>query len=58
MPCGYSAIRDNNKAMAEAYGFIIDDLKGVEVRKALRNCVVPEIGKYIFETISESGGIA
>ena len=25
-----------------------------EIRKVLRNCVVPEIGKYIFEEITEN----
>ena len=29
--------------------------KTVEVRKVLRNCVEPEIGKYIFEQIT--GGV-
>jgi DNA (cytosine-5)-methyltransferase 1 len=47
----YTEIRDNSELMANAYGFDINDLKGVEVRKVLRNCVVPEIGKYIFEEI-------
>lgn len=49
----YTSIRDNTKAMAEAYGFDIENLKGVEVRKVLRNCVVPEMGRYIFEKITE-----
>ena len=50
----YDSIRDNNKAMAEAYGFDIDFLKrfDVDVRKILRNCVKPEIGKYIFEKVT------
>ena len=48
----YSAIRDNPKAMAERYGFDLTPYKKkVELRKVLRNCVVPEIGKYIFEEI-------
>ncbi|KKR11715.1 MAG: hypothetical protein UT41_C0007G0008 [Candidatus Wolfebacteria bacterium GW2011_GWC2_39_22] len=51
IPCEYTSIRDDNKVMAESYGFNIDDLKGVEVRKVLRNCVVPEIGKYILNKL-------
>lgn len=53
IPCDYTKIKDNSKIMADDYGFNIDDLKGVEVRKVLRNCVVPEIGKYIFEQINK-----
>ena len=49
--CEYTAIRDDNKAMAKIYGFDIDELQGVEVRKVLRNCVVPEIGEDIFNKI-------
>jgi hypothetical protein len=52
IPCEYTQIRDNNKEMAKMYGFNIEDLQGVEVGKVLRNCVVPEIGKYIFEKIT------
>lgn len=50
----YTDIRDNKEAMAEAYGFDIDFLKSfsVDVRKILRNCVKPEIGKYIFEKVT------
>ena len=51
IPCNYTKIRDDNKLMAEDYGFNIEDLQGVEVRKVLRNCVVPEIGLHIFEQI-------
>lgn len=51
----FMTLKDNNKSMAESYGFNIDDLRGggVDTRKVLRNCVVPEIGKYIFETITK-----
>ena len=50
----YTAIRDDNNAMEKAYGFDLRKYKGkIEIRKVLRNCVVPEIGKYIFEKISE-----
>ena len=51
IPCEYTAIMDDNKSMAELYGFNIAELQGVEIRKVLRNCVVPEIGKYIFEKL-------
>lgn len=54
IPCGYTKIRDDNNSMAKDYGFDIDDLKGVEIRKVLRNCVLPEIGKYIFETLNNT----
>lgn len=48
----YTAIRDDNNAMEKAYGFDLSKYKGkTEIRKVLRNCVVPEIGKYIFEQI-------
>nr|DAJ74738.1 MAG TPA: Cytosine specific methyltransferase [Caudoviricetes sp.] len=50
----YTSIRDNNYKMAELYGFDINTLKTgkVELRKILRNCVVPEIGKYILEQLT------
>ncbi len=48
----YTSIRDNSQKMAETYGFDLSKFKNVEVRKVLRNCVVPEIGKYIFEKIT------
>lgn len=50
----YDKIRDNSKKMAEIYGINIDILKGFnsyEKRQVLRNCVNPEIGKYIFEQV-------
>ena len=49
----YTDIRDNKNSMADAYGFDIETLKkhNVDVRKVLRNCVVPEVGKYIFDSI-------
>lgn len=54
MPRNYESMRSKPKLMAQAYGFDIEKLKGVEVRKVLRNCVVPEMGKYIFEKITET----
>lgn len=51
----YSSMRDNPKAMSEAYGYDLEFLKScnVECRIVLRNLVVPEIGKIIFEKIVE-----
>lgn len=49
----YAKIRDNIKAMASKYGYDLNILKtcNVDCRLVLRNTVVPEIGKYIFEQI-------
>ena len=49
----YSDIMDNIHAMAKAYGYDIDDLKGLDMRKALRNAVRPQDGLYIFEQITK-----
>ena len=48
-----NTIRDDVKAMAEAYGYNLDFLKpyNVDCKQVLRNLVVPEIGKNIFEQI-------
>lgn len=51
----YTAIRDNSREMQNAYGFDLSKhARTVEVRQVLRNCVVPEIGKYIFESLTKS----
>ena len=50
----FTAMRDKPKEMARIYGFDISLLKifsNYDRRKILRNCVKPEIGKYIFEQI-------
>lgn len=48
--CSYTDIRDNSQAMEKAYGFDLSKYKGTtEMRKTLRNCVKPEVGKFIFE---------
>ena len=48
----YTKIRDNIHSMEEAYGFDLSKYKGTtEIRKVLRNCVKPEVGKYILEQI-------
>ena len=55
----YTAIRDNPKAMAEQYGFDLTKYaKKTEIRKVLRNCVVPEIGKYIFDSVAGGAIVA
>lgn len=45
--------RDKKEHLAETMGIDINVLenKGFDVRKVLRNCVRPEIGKYIFDAI-------
>lgn len=50
----YTSIRDDAQAMADAYGYDMGILKtcGVECRLVLRNLVVPEIGKRIFDLIN------
>lgn len=49
----YTAIRNNINAMADAYGYDLKLLKScnLDCRLVLRNLVVPEIGKNIFEGI-------
>ena len=50
----FTAMRDKPKEMAKAYGIDINILKNFsnyDRRKILRNCVKPEIGKYIFEQV-------
>lgn len=48
--------RDKKEDLAKSMGYNLELLenKGVDVRKVLRNCVVPEIGKYIFETLTNN----
>lgn len=43
-------IMNNIKSMEQAYGFDLSKYK-INKQKVLRNCVKPEIGKYIFEQI-------
>ena len=51
-PSEYSQVESDVKGMQTLYGFdLYKYRKTVEVRKVLRNCVKPEIGKYIFEQI-------
>ena len=50
----FTEVRDKPKKMAELYGIdinILKDFSSYDKRKILRNCVKPEIGKYIFEQI-------
>ena len=49
----FTKLKDNNKEMEKILGFDLSTFK-IESklkRKILRNCVKPEIGKYIFEQI-------
>ena len=51
----YTNKKDNIKAMADSYNYDLDVLKScnVDCRLVLRNLVVPEIGKYIFENLTK-----
>ena len=49
----FSDIRDDIHTMAKAYGYDVNDLKGIDMRKALRNAVRPKDGLYIFEQITK-----
>lgn len=51
--CSYNDIRDNCQAMEKAYGFDLSKFKGTtDIRQTLRNCVNPEVGKFIFEQVT------
>lgn len=49
-------LKDNEKEMQKEYGFNLKPYKknfdNITFRQILRNCVRPEIGKYIFEKIN------
>ena len=50
----YSFIRDNISAMEKAYSFDLSKYNRiVDKRKVLRNCVKPQVGKYILDKILE-----
>lgn len=50
----YTSIRDNISAMEKAYGFDLSKYNRiVDKRKVLRNCVKPQVGKYILDKILE-----
>ena len=42
---------DDLNGLANKLGFNIDDLNGTNKRLLLRNCVEPEVGKYIMELV-------
>ena len=48
--------RDRKQDLAQSLGFDLDKLdnKGFDTRKVLRNCVRPDIGKYIFEILLDT----
>lgn len=54
-------IKDDEKEMQKLYGFDLSrygkDFSNVEFRQILRNCVIPELGKYVFEKINEFLGV-
>jgi DNA (cytosine-5)-methyltransferase 1 len=49
----FTNVKDKNKKMEKIFGFDLSSykIKSNLKRKILRNCVKPEIGKYIFEQI-------
>lgn len=53
----YDGMRDKSQLMADAYNIDMSLLKGVNKRTVLRNCVVPEIGKYIFESLTGGANV-
>jgi len=48
----YTKDCDNVSAMEKKYGFNLSKYTKVDKRKVLRNCVTPEIGKYILDEIT------
>lgn len=54
----FTAIRDKTKEMERLYGFDLSKFKinAKLKRTILRNCVKPEIGKYIFDAIYNTKG--
>ena len=38
--------------LQEQFGFNLDKYKGIDKRKLLRNCVVPEMGKHILDQLN------
>ena len=52
----FTQIHNDSKMMSKQYGFDLTKYHGkTEIRKVLRNCVVPEIGKYIFDSVVGEG---
>lgn len=44
----YSEIRDDPTAMAKEYGYALEDLPSNLRKITLRNCVIPEVGLFLF----------
>lgn len=42
-------VRGERLLLQDRFGFNLDNYSGVDKRLLLRNCVVPELGKYIFD---------
>jgi len=40
---------NDRERLSKIFGFNLDGYAGIDKRKALRNCVLPELGLYIFE---------
>lgn len=52
--CNFTQIKDNIKAMEKAYNINLSKFyRTTDMRQVLRNCVKPEVGKYIFEEITK-----
>lgn len=51
----FTVLKDSNSEMAKFYGFNLKEfnINSKLKRTVLRNCVKPEIGKYIFEQIAK-----
>lgn len=43
-------VKDRER-LTELYGINIDKYTGIDKRQCLRNCVLPELGKYIFDCL-------
>ena len=51
---GTCKIRSEREHLTELTGFNIDGYSGVDKRKLLRNCVLPEMGLHVFECMKAS----
>ena len=50
VPAGILRSTEQKEKFAQKYGFNLADLEGIDKRKALRNCVDPVVGEYIFQS--------
>lgn len=51
----FMKVKDSSKKMAEMYGYDLELLKRhkLDTRLVLRNAVTPEVGKYIFDKVTQ-----